>query len=59
MVKCTFCNKEIERGTGKMFITKIGKIKFFCSRKCEKNSHKLKRNPKHFKWTKAKKAKKK
>ena len=56
MVKCTFCNKEIERGTGKMFISKIGKIKYFCSKKCEKNLHKLKRNPKNFKWTRPKKA---
>lgn len=57
MVRCSFCNKEIERGTGKMYISKIGKIKYFCSSKCEKNAHKLKRVAKNLKWTKIKKNK--
>jgi large subunit ribosomal protein L24e len=52
MVRCSFCNKNIERGTGKIVVSKIGKISHFCSMKCEKNSLKLKRKPIKFKWTK-------
>lgn len=52
MVKCSFCGYEIEKGTGKMFVYKTGKSVFFCSRKCEKNTLKLKRNPVNLKWTK-------
>lgn len=49
-MKCSFCKKDIERGTGKIFVTKEGKILNFCSRKCEKNRLKLKRNPRNLKW---------
>jgi large subunit ribosomal protein L24e len=49
---CSFCGEEIEPGTGKMFVKKDGKVLYFCSRKCEKNMIKLKRNPRKFKWTK-------
>lgn len=52
MVKCSFCGYEIERGTGTMFVTKEGTLMYFCSRKCDKNMLKLKRNPRFFKWTK-------
>jgi large subunit ribosomal protein L24e len=52
MVKCTFCGKEIERGTGVMFVQKDGKILNFCSSKCEKNQIKLKRRSRQLKWTK-------
>ena len=52
MVKCNFCGNEIERGTGKMYVYKIGKISWFCSSKCEKNTIKLKRKPREHKWTK-------
>ena len=37
-----------------MFVHLSGKIDYFCSRKCEKNKLKLKRNPKNFKWTRKK-----
>ncbi len=47
---CSFCKKEIPRGTGKMLIKKNGKILWFCSSKCEKNLLKLKRNPAKRKW---------
>ena len=50
MVKCSFCNSELEKGTGKMYVFKTGKINYFCSTKCEKNTLKLKRNPINFKW---------
>lgn len=36
MRTCSFCNKEIEEGTGKMYVKKDGSIYFFCSSKCEK-----------------------
>jgi large subunit ribosomal protein L24e len=54
MVKCSFCTKNIEIGTGKIYVQKTGKILNFCSMKCEKNVLKLKRNPLKFKWTKQK-----
>jgi large subunit ribosomal protein L24e len=43
MVKCSFCSYPIEKGTGKIFVKKDGKILYFCSNKCEKNMFKLKR----------------
>ncbi|MCD6493214.1 MAG: 50S ribosomal protein L24e [Archaeoglobaceae archaeon] len=49
---CSFCGREIEVGTGKMFVKRDGKIFYFCSRKCEKNMLELKRNPRKLKWTK-------
>ena len=54
MAKCNFCNSQIEKGTGKMFVQKTGKILWFCSMKCEKNLLKLKRKPVNFKWTQQK-----
>jgi len=50
---CSFCGKEIEPGTGKMFIKKDGSILYFCSSKCEKNMLKLGRIPKYITWTNA------
>ena len=50
MAKCSFCKTDIERGTGKIFVTKEGKVLNFCSRKCEKNMLKLKRLPRKLKW---------
>jgi len=52
MSKCSFCGESIERGTGKIYVKKDGKILHFCSNKCEKNMFKLKRKPANFKWTK-------
>jgi len=50
-MKCSFCNREIEKGTGKMYVKKDGKIFYFCSSKCEKNHLKLKRKARDIKWT--------
>ncbi len=50
MVKCTFCGKELVKGTGTMFVYKSGKIVYFCSMKCEKSMLKLKRSPRTQKW---------
>jgi len=53
-MKCSFCNKEIAPGTGKIFIKKTGKLFYFCSSKCDKNFLKLGRNPAKVKWVKTK-----
>ena len=49
-MKCSFCGKPIKPGTGIMFVTKSGEIKFFCKSKCERNWL-MKRDPKKVKWT--------
>ncbi len=51
MVKCTFCGKEVEAGTGTIYIKDDAKMFNFCSMKCRKNQLKLKRNPVHTTWT--------
>jgi len=43
MERCDYCNIQIPRGTGKIFVKKDGKKLDFCSSKCEKNMLKLKR----------------
>ena len=49
--RCSFCGKEIEPGTGIMYVKNDGSILWFCSSKCWKNMLKLKRNPRKYKWT--------
>lgn len=51
MVNCSFCGKEIELGTGKIYVKTDGKVFHFHSMKCEKNMIKLRRKPRNFKWT--------
>ena len=51
MVKCIFCGKMIEQGTGKIYVIKEGKMYNFCGLKCEKNMLKLKRKPINVKWS--------
>ncbi|MBW2967661.1 50S ribosomal protein L24e [Candidatus Woesearchaeota archaeon] len=58
MVKCSFCEKDIEKGTGKMFIKNDGKVLYFCKLKCEKNMLRLKRKAREQKWTETAKAEK-
>ncbi len=50
---CSFCGKEIPRGTEVIFVTKRGKALYFCSSKCDKNMIKLERKPRETKWTQA------
>lgn len=57
MVRCSFCNKNIEPGTGKMYVQVTGKVLNFCSNKCEKNMIKLGRNPVNIKWASKEKKK--
>tara|TARA_Y100000034_G_scaffold134499_1_gene203095 strand:- start:4163 stop:4345 length:183 start_codon:yes stop_codon:yes gene_type:complete len=52
MSNCSFCGKSIEKGTGKLFIFKSGKLLNFCTSKCEKNMLKMKRKPHNVRWTK-------
>lgn len=52
MANCSFCGSKIEKGTGKMYVLKTGKIYHFCKSKCEKNLLKLNRKARDFKWTK-------
>jgi large subunit ribosomal protein L24e len=52
--RCSFCRKDIELGTGKMFVKKDGTVLHFCSSKCEKNRLKLKRVPRKVTWIKKK-----
>ncbi len=48
---CSFCGKEIPRGTGKIYVRKDSKVLYFHSNKCEYNALKLNRDPKNLKWT--------
>lgn len=51
MTECTFCGREMERGTGKTFIKKDGKVFHFCSSKCEKNMLAHRRKAQDTAWT--------
>jgi large subunit ribosomal protein L24e len=58
MVKCSYCETEIAKGTGKLYVYITGKFAHLCSSKCEKNMLKLKRKARKLKWvTKEKKVK--
>jgi large subunit ribosomal protein L24e len=50
---CTFCGKEIEPGTGKMYVKKDGTFFLFCTNKCQKNMIGMKRVPRKVTWTRA------
>ncbi len=50
-MRCSFCDRNITKGTGKMFVKGDGTIYYFCSSKCEKNFN-LGRESKKLKWTK-------
>jgi large subunit ribosomal protein L24e len=51
-MRCSFCGKELEKGTGVMFVKNDGKILYFDSSKCEKNMLKLRREPARTRWVK-------
>lgn len=50
-MKCSFCGNETEKGTGKIFVKKDGRILYFDKMKCEKNMLKLNRKARQIKWT--------
>jgi large subunit ribosomal protein L24e len=48
---CSFCGNEIEPGAMNMFVRRDGTIRYFCSRKCQRNMLGLRRTPREVKWT--------
>ena len=50
-MKCSFCSKDIPRGTGMQYVQKDGRIFYFCSSKCQKGQLKLKHKGWEVKWT--------
>lgn len=53
MPDCSFCDDELAKGTGVMFVKRDGTIYHFCSSKCRKNTLKLGREGRRQKWTRA------
>lgn len=33
-MKCSYCTREIEKGTGLMYVRKTGVVKYYCSDRC-------------------------
>jgi len=50
---CSFCAREIEPGTGMMFIKRDGTVFNFCTSSCRKQQLNLGRVGHRFKWTRA------
>jgi len=50
---CSFCGREIEPGTGSMYVKKDGTVMLFCTNKCSKNMIDMKRVPRRVTWTRA------
>jgi large subunit ribosomal protein L24e len=48
---CAYCGREIEPGTGLMYVRNDGTVLWFCSSKCFK-LWKKGRDPRKLKWTK-------
>ncbi|MEM2137587.1 MAG: hypothetical protein QW568_00685 [Candidatus Anstonellaceae archaeon] len=48
---CSFCNNEIAKGTGEIFVMKDGTAIPFCSSKCRLNQLSLRREGRLVKWT--------
>ncbi|MCL4389175.1 MAG: 50S ribosomal protein L24e [Candidatus Marsarchaeota archaeon] len=42
-MKCTYCSSNIKKGTGIMYVHKIGTVSYFCSGRCYKNAILVKR----------------
>jgi large subunit ribosomal protein L24e len=53
MKVCSFCGREIEPGTGSMYVKKDGTIMLFCTNKCSKNMIDMGRVPRTVTWTRA------
>jgi large subunit ribosomal protein L24e len=51
--QCSFCAREIEPGTGTMFVKRDGTVFHFCSSSCRKQQLTLGRVGHRFKWTRA------
>jgi len=48
---CSFCNNEISKGTGEIYVLRDGTTLNFCSSKCKVNQTELHREGRLFKWT--------
>jgi ribosomal protein L24E len=33
-MRCSYCTKEIDKGTGMMYVRKTGATKYYCSNRC-------------------------
>jgi len=51
--QCSFCAREIEPGTGMMFVKRDGTVYHFCTSSCRKQQLHLHRVGHRFKWTRA------
>ena len=51
--QCSFCAREIEPGTGTMYVKRDGTVFHFCSASCRKQQLDLGRVGHRFKWTRA------
>jgi large subunit ribosomal protein L24e len=49
-LKCSFCGENIPQGTGIMYVKNDGRILYFCSSKCDRNTE-MGRESKNKKWT--------
>jgi len=49
--KCSFCSRDMNVGTGLVYVKNDGTILRFCSSKCRKNMIELKRTARHRKWS--------
>jgi len=50
---CSFCNNQVAKGTGLVYVKKDGTLYYFCSSKCRKGSLNLGREGRRQKWTPA------
>ena len=48
---CTFCNHEVPKGTGTLYVKRDGTTYAFCSSKCRRNMLDLGREGRHMEWT--------
>ena len=44
-MKCAYCQSEIEKGTGIMYVRRTGAIKYYCTKRCLKFDVKFKKKP--------------
>ena len=51
MAFCSFCNNEIPKGTGEIYVLRDGTSLNFCSSKCRVNAIDNKREGRLVKWT--------
>jgi ribosomal protein L24E len=48
---CSFCNNEMPKGTGELYVLRDGTALPFCSGKCKANAVELHREGRLVKWT--------